>query len=301
MDHPSTHWTRFPPTVLDKQEHTLAHWADDHRAARERYRAKADPVAGRKRSRAIVTMVHNEKYFLPIWLRYYSRFFAPEDIYILDNETTDGSTDGGEFHRETVRCDRVDHTWMVRTMEAKQHELFAAGYDMVMVTDVDELVVPDPSVGDLGTYMDTMIEEFVSCMGYEIIHLPDREPPLDPTRPILEQRGYWAEQGAYNKSALATAPSRWEPGFHRREDGHFRPDPDLLMIHLHRVDYEACRERHRLRSDRSWEKLDDESGWAVHNRLFDGDAFDRWFFQETGFAGFPLRIEEIPENWKGAA
>ena len=292
--------SRHLPEILENPRHPLADWFDDHRNARQSYREQADPVAGRDRSRAIVTMVHNEAYFLPIWLSYYSRFFAPADIYVLDNETSDGSTEGEGFQRELVTRDRVDHTWMVETIQAKQHQLFAEGYDLVLVTDVDELVVPNPELGDLGTYMDTMIEDFVSCMGYEIVHLPDREASLDPDRPILEQRGYWTEQAAYNKSALATTPSRWEPGFHRREDGHFRPDPDLLMVHLHRVDYEACRERHRLRADRRWERLDSESGWAVHNRLFDGEEFDHWFFNETGFTGFPLRVEEIPDVWKGA-
>ena len=46
-----------------------------------------------RKRRAVVTIVHNEPVFLPIWLGYYSRFFAAEDIYVLDNESTDGSTD----------------------------------------------------------------------------------------------------------------------------------------------------------------------------------------------------------------
>ena len=50
-------------------------------------------------SRAVLTMVYNESVFLPIWLRYYSRFFAPEDIYVLDHQSDDGSTNGGGFVR----------------------------------------------------------------------------------------------------------------------------------------------------------------------------------------------------------
>ena len=57
--------------------------------------------------------MHNEAVFLPLWLRYYSRFFAPEDIYVLDNETTDGSTERDGFVRIPVAHDAVDHTWMV--------------------------------------------------------------------------------------------------------------------------------------------------------------------------------------------
>ena len=68
-------------------------------------------------------MVHNEPVFLPIWLAYYSRFFAPEDIYVLDNDTTDGSTDRDGFVRIPVPTTRSDHVWMVETIEKLQHEL----------------------------------------------------------------------------------------------------------------------------------------------------------------------------------
>ena len=290
------------PEILENPEHPLAAWFDDHRAERQEFRAQADPVAGRERSRAIITMVHNEAFFLPVWLRYYSRFFAPEDIYVLDNESEDGSTANseGQYQRETVVMDRVDHTWMVETIQDKQRQLFEQGYEVVLVTDVDELVVPDPSLGDLGDYMDPMIEPFVTCMGYELIHLPDREPPLDPTQPVLHQRGYWTENAAYNKSALATEPSEWEPGFHRRVDKHFRGDPDLFLVHLHRADYDACLARHELRKNRKWGDEDADSGWAAHNRITERAEFDKWFFGETGFEGFPLRVERIPERWKEA-
>ena len=40
---------------------------------------------------AIFTMVKNEKWFLPIWLNYYSKFFDERDIYIIDHTSNDGS------------------------------------------------------------------------------------------------------------------------------------------------------------------------------------------------------------------
>lgn len=291
----------FPvPEIHDSPSHPLAEWAETFRNERESWREKADRERGSSRRRAVITMVHNEAVFLPIWLRYYSRFFSPGDIYVLDNETEDGSIDIGGFVTERVACDRVDHRWMKETIEKKQHLLLEQGYEIVLVTDVDELVVPDPSLGDLGDYMDTMIEEFVSCMGYEIVHFPDREPELDPERPITEQRSFWAENAAYNKSALATTPSVWEPGFHRREDGHFRGDPDLYMIHLHRVDHAICLARHQLRSRRRWAPEDAKADMAAHNRITEREQFDRWFFTESGFEGFPLRIERIPDRLRGA-
>jgi hypothetical protein len=40
---------------------------------------------------AAFTMVKNEKWFLPIWLNYYTKFIDERDIYVLDHASTDGS------------------------------------------------------------------------------------------------------------------------------------------------------------------------------------------------------------------
>ena len=69
---------------------------------------------------------------------------------------------------------------MVRTLEAHQHELLER-YDMVLTIDVDEIVRPNPEWGTLGQYLDRFDEEWVNCLGYEILHLKDREGPLRPT------------------------------------------------------------------------------------------------------------------------
>jgi hypothetical protein len=137
-------WGERPPGELvlepqDSPHHQLAPWfktwRDDRRAARERYATKTGGRAARKR-RAVVTMVHNEPVFLPIWLEYYSRFFRPEDIHVLDNDSTDGSTDGNGFVRIPAPRDRVDAVWTAGTIGALQHELLES-YDVVLVCDVD--------------------------------------------------------------------------------------------------------------------------------------------------------------------
>jgi hypothetical protein len=247
-------------------------------------------------------MVHNEPVFLPIWLGYYGRFFSPEDIYVLDNESSDGSTSSPGFVRIPVEHGTVDHTWMVRTIERLQHELLQR-YDVVVVVDVDEIIAPVPVLGTLGEYLDRFDEEWVNCLGYELIHLRDRERPLRLELPILDQRRHWFYNGGYDKAAVGMAPLRWRPGFHGREDFQFNPDPDLRLIHLHRMDYELCRERHRVRMRKPWAELDDHEGWATHNRLTDDDAaFRRWFYEESGFSGFDaykLEIEEIQPIWRG--
>ena len=77
---------------------------------------------------------------------------------------------------------------MARTLSEFQNRLLER-YDAVLVCDADEILAPDPTLGDLGAYIDRLEEEFVNPLGYEVLHLPDRELPLDPARPILAQRG----------------------------------------------------------------------------------------------------------------
>ncbi len=299
-------WGETPPGPLvlepqDSPDHPLAAWFQtwrgDRQAARERYLAGLGGRAVR-RSRAVVTIVHNEPVFLPVWLGYYSRFFEPSDIYVLDNDTTDGSTgDDSGYVRIPVTRDEVDHTWMVRTIEALQHELLDR-YDAVLVTDVDELVSPVPEWGDLGEYIDLLDEEWVNCLGYEILHQPD-EPPLDLARPILDQRGSWFPNDGYNKACLATEPVVWRPGFHGREDYGYNIDPDLRMVHLHRMDHGICRERHMTRKRRRWADHDLRFDWASHNRITEEQEFDRWFYEDSCFEYVQINLEPIRRSWRG--
>ncbi len=278
----------------DSPRHPLAFTFGDVRRERRLY--YATKPRRRPRSRAIVTIVHNESLFLPIWLRYYRRFFAAEDMYVLDNDTTDGSTAGGGFQRIPAAHETVDVSWMRDRVQALQHELLER-YELVVVTDVDELIAPVPRFGTLGDYLDRFDEDWVNCLGYELVHMRDSEPPLDLSRPILSQRHHWFFNPGYDKAAIATVPMEWKVGFHGRTDNQLRADPDLRMIHLHRMDYDLCLARHQERSQRRWARLDDVNRWSVHNQIVDEEEFARWFYTQSGFEFFPITIEEMPPGW----
>jgi hypothetical protein len=272
---------------------------DGLRITRNQHYAEA-PSPPRPRPRALITSVYNEAIFLPIWLRYYSRFFAPEDIYVLDHQTTDGSTDGDGFVRIPIEFDSgLSWERIVASIQSLQHDLLER-YEVVLVADADEIVAPDPRHGTLGDYLDRFDEDFVNCLGYELLHLPD-EAPLDLGEPLLSQRGWWYPNDGYDKPSLATVPMDWDPGFHTRGDGEINLDPDLRLIHLHRMDYAICLERHHQRLERRWDERDLEEGWGVHNRVVEEREFERWFYEDSCFeeAGIHVDPEPIPAAWRG--
>jgi hypothetical protein len=272
---------------------------DGYRRTRARFYASRDVARGAHKRRALVTMVHDEAIFLPIWLRYYSRFFEPTDIYVLDHGTTDGSTEREGFVRIPVSHPTVDHVWMVETVQSLQHELLD-DYEVVLVTDVDEIMLPDPVWGTLGDYIDRLDEDFITARGFELIHLRDREPALRLDEPILDQRSHWFANGAYNKTLLAMVPMDWKPGFHMRIDEQVNCDPDFYLVHLHRMDYELCRQRHELRRTMVWNARDVADQWAYHNRITEDAEFERWFYEDSSYPDWPIEVEQIPSHWRGA-
>lgn len=243
-------------------------------------------------------MVYNEAVFLPLWLAYYSQFFVPKDIYVLDNGTTDGSIDREGFNRILIASEKVDWGWHRDKIQQLQHDLIER-YEIVLCTDVDEIVAPDQRRGTLADYLDNFTDEFVNCTGYELIHMKDTEAPIDLNRPILEQRSHWFPNPVYGKPLLARIPMQWHGGFHALVDARVNPDPDLYLIHLHRMDYDICFARHQQRAARPWNKRDVQEGWGYQNRITDPEQFARWFYEDSCWAGFPLRVERIPDHWRG--
>lgn len=198
---------------------------------------------------AIFTMVKNEKWFLPIWLNYYSKFFDERDIYIIDHTSNDGSIQMvkdqyPKINIVTLEYEPFDDIFKINEIKKLQKQLLGQ-YRCVLYSDPDELVVPmipDSNI-DLGEYIDSFIKndnaEAIKTNGYEIIHLPKKgEGKIDLTEPILSQRSYWFHSPQwYSKVLLSKSPLNWSPGLHTVSNPHIQ-DQFLCLIHLHRIDYD---------------------------------------------------------------
>ena len=223
---------------------------------------------------------------------YYSRFFAPEDIYVLDNDTSDGSTERDGFVRIPVAHDTVDHSWMMRTMEGLQHELLER-YDAVLVTDVDEIVARIPtgarwaSTSTASTRNSSTASATRCCTGG-----PRAAPPAGPADPgaarslVLER---WLRQARAGDHA-----DDWKPGFHGRADEHFNLDPDLRLIHLHRMDYDICLARHRSASASRGPRRTSPRAGRSTTGSWTTPSSSAGSTEDSGFPAIPIEARKDP-------
>jgi len=251
------------------------------------------------RPRAAFTIAHDEPVMLPIWLRHYGRSFAPDDLFVLAHDTGDGSTDAlaglcnvVPVHREAA----FDHRWLRTVVEDFQAFLLRS-YETVLFTEVDEFVVADPSRhSGLDAYIDALDGPAARCSGFNVVHQED-EPAIRWDAPLLAQRRCWHASLGYSKRLLSRIPLQWSQGFHGEygaPDG--PPDPELMLIHLHRIDYDWCLERHRRSAARDWSAEDLEAGAGVHNRIAEPAEFDEWFHRGPDLDAPP---ELIPAHIRG--
>lgn len=262
----------------------------------------------KKKRCAVFTIAHNEKYFLPLWIKYYSQFFGMENLYILDHQSTDGSTSNLDCNVQVVKHKRVhDSKWLIETAKDEQKRLLQ-DYEYVMHPDADEFIIPDPDKHEnLSYYVDYMREnsiDVVACFGHEVIHKRHEESLLDWGKSILvNQRKYWINLNTYDKPIIGSRFINWSWGTHFEVDISIpgrkevpvwiERDNNLLLVHLRRVDFETCRETalSKYKSGTSGTKASQ----------YIGEEFIEYFDNPQHWKNpdcLPGIVTEIPERFK---
>jgi hypothetical protein len=250
-----------------------------------------------KRKCAIFVMVKNESVFLPIWLKYYSRYIDGKDIYVFDHRSIDGSVERclKDYKFNVIQLNyslSFDHLWFQFVADTVQKKLLHH-YEYVIFTDVDEIILPDVNkYRGLDDYIQKLDKNYVRCIGYELIHVPHKEKPYDASESVLSQRRFWYYTHWYNKTLISNQPLNWEIGFHEVPNLESDFDRDLMLIHLHKLDFDLCFKNSFERARLKWplEDIINNRGWQ--NRLTDIDKFRDYY------EGWPdnFKIEEIPEE-----
>lgn len=231
-----------------------------------------------KKKSAVFTIVKNESYFLPIWIKHYKKYFDVDDIYVLDHQSTDGSTDNLDVKVVKVVNELAfDHQWLVDTVQNQQVKLLEE-YECVLFAESDELVYTTQKPLNL------VIEDFINdkevthqtCTAFEIIEKIGEEKSLEVGDEILEHRNYWFTDFMYNKTLLSKVPLHWVWGFHRTTNTTPDNKYNLFLIHLHRCDFEMMLKRHEERA-KKWKLKDDGPGIGHQHRIGDREGVLTYF------------------------
>lgn len=269
---------------------------------------------GLKRDLAIFTICQNEPKFLPVWTSYYRKQTNPDDIFVLDHDSCDITTvaTANTLHRVPVhRAESFDHNWLRTVVQSFQRFLLQS-YRWVLFAECDEIVAANPEVYTnlldfvrterlcSGAEKGQLHPAWVRAKGYELVQL-EEEPVINWESPLLAQRDHWAPSKLYSKTLLANRPLEWSKGFHTTDTLPTDPHEDLVLIHLHRLDFEYCKQKHKESAARVWSAEDLANGCGLQNRLADEEKLRKWFWhpEQLGNDFEPLNLEHIPQRWKG--
>ena len=184
---------------------------------------------------AAITMIYNEPEYLPIWLKYYSSQLGYQNCFVLDHGSDDDCTRdiscGGVFHLPRTP---QDENKRVDTISNIVNSLLNY-YDVVIYSDVDEIIVPNPSVfGGIADFCASMSDPVITAVGLNVHHLVDVEPELDLSKPILLQRHWVRFVSPMCKPIITRVPIRWGRGFH--SSNHPLVFGDIYLFHLRYFD-----------------------------------------------------------------
>ncbi len=259
---------------------------------------KVDLKGGTKKKCAIFVMTQNEEIFLPIWLKYYSKYFEGDDIFVFDHRSTDNSIEkcSQSFKFRHLRLNypfSFDHKWF-QFVEENTYVKLLESYEYVLFTDVDEILLANSEkYTGLDDYINKLQEDRVRCLGYDLINVKDKESIFNVNESVLSQRKYWYRTEMYDKTLLSKIPLKFTIGNHTLSGiRQPRQDKDLLLIHLHKLDFEMCWNKNVEKAKLQWNDVDisTERGWQ--NRITDLAQFEEYFYN------WPkgINIQEIPND-----
>lgn len=233
---------------------------------RRRHREPQTPRA------VAMTMVRDESDMLPRWIDYYGRQLGVQNLIVLDDNSTDGSTDDLPCTLYRLPPEPWKKRWAstrAKLVNGMARGLLACN-DVVIFTDVDEFLVPDPDIyeGLLDYLAHRSDQPVIAPLAFEVMHNARVEPEFDPDRPLLEQRRFVKFSPAMCKPLLKRVSAAWEPAFHAIH-APFDVDPELFMLHLKYYDETAlakvAEHRYRIRTTEGrgspasfWSKKPDE-------------------------------------------
>ena len=199
---------------------------------------------------AALTFCRDEGAMLPLWVQFYGDQFGTENLYVVDDNSEDGSTDDlpcDVLRIPPIRGGKFESTRMgfIAGLSRSLLEL----YDAVVFCDADEFHVPDPDrysgLRDFIEQQDPDVRA-IGALGLNVVHAAGVEEPLDLSQPLLGQRQLAKFLPLMCKPAIKFVPAPWYAASHGIR-APYAVDPDLWMFHLKFADRELLRSAADLR------------------------------------------------------
>lgn len=215
---------------------------------------------------AALTMLRNDEFFLARWVDYYGKALGRENLFVF----FDGLDQQVPPFCEGVHVLKCEHRNLERLagdrhridfLSGEAEKLFAV-YDMVIGTDVDEFLVPDPELGlSLAEILSTADRSWtsVSGLGIDVGQIIGEEGPVSSDAPLLSQRSRAFLNTRYTKASVLLKPARWGSGFHRVRGHNFHILPGLFLFHFGSCD--LGRIKAKMGGDMALRE-----GWSEHLR-----------------------------------
>lgn len=231
-----------------------------------------------KKKSAIYTIQHNEQYFLPMWIKYYSQFFAPEDMYIVAHNTSGPTVDilykASQQGINIVPVETTEifnHPMLTNQVHTSQRNLLT-NYEYVVFSDCDEFIVPTEC--NLREFIDKATEDAYRCTGYD----------------VMEDKMYLS--GGFNKTLITKIPLTYCDGYHYSVP-EFPVLKNLEMYHLHKVDFWECWDRNIRLSKEKWDQVALDNRLGFQNFVSDQKDFREMFYGTGTLTKQSDRLKEL--------
>jgi hypothetical protein len=246
----------------------------------------------------IMTYVHNEPFHFPNWMKWYSSIFYAKDIFVINNNSNDGSFEEvqASYSFNTIKFD-TKHNHDFISMQSFLYDQLAEklkSYAGVFVAECDEILYhPDGLLKAASFYM-SLPTEAVRSSGYEPVHdYFGGEPDLDESKPWLAQRAMWQDVYYMRKPVFIKKPIKYFDLMHDYDGKISLSDNRLALIHMKMIDYKKMLERNwKTMAEGNFKPEIHKEKFGWQNRISDQSDFDIYFKDNLA------RCTPIPKRFK---